>query len=238
KDPSRPGLHAGAGGLQLGLRNQHQRNAQRGRGDNDAALAAFELGRRDQVERRRRDAGAGKRIADDGADVGGGGALAASDTRDDHGLIQVHWVNGIAARQVSIRPIGSARAIATRMSSPPKPARRASSSASASSVTALTTRRPPGRSASMAASRRLASLAPPPTKTASGRASPSKAAGALPSTISSVGTPNAAALRRTRAARSPRASTDRPASIRSPPTPRRRPHPRAIRPAAGTTPTM
>ena len=63
KDPFRPGLHAGAGGLQLGPWNQHQWNAERSRGHDDAALAAFKLGRRDQVERRRRDAGTGERIA-------------------------------------------------------------------------------------------------------------------------------------------------------------------------------
>ena len=71
-------------------------------------------------------------------------------------------------------------------------------------VTALTTNRPPGRSARTAASSTL--LAPPPMNIASGCASPANAAGATPSMTSSPGTPNAAALRRMREARSLRAS--------------------------------
>ena len=113
------------------------------------------------------------------------------------------------------------------------------------SVTALTTRRPPERSA---VERRIdtpGSLAPPPMKMASGGGKPAKRRPArCPRRSSSPGTPNAAALRRMRAARSGsaldgdrRAARGRRASIRSRPSRSPRRYPTAVRRGAAPAPT-
>src|SRR5205807_6293531 len=62
----------------------------------DALLAALELGRRDEVERLRRQSRAIKRILDRGADVRRRRAFATADPGDDHGLAQTHCVTGSA----------------------------------------------------------------------------------------------------------------------------------------------
>ncbi len=147
-------------GLKVGLRNQNKRHAERGGHRGESVLVTFELGRGDEVECPRREAGASECIGNHGADVVRRRAFAATDARDDHGFSHTHWVTGSAGRQACMPPMGSTRAIATRVSSPPSVARRAKSSASVSTVTALTTNRPPGRSAAAAAA--SAPAAPPP----------------------------------------------------------------------------
>ena len=53
-----------------------------------------------------------ERRANGGFDVRRGRAAAATDAGDDHGLVQRHWVIGIAGRQTLLPPNGSARDIA------------------------------------------------------------------------------------------------------------------------------
>ena len=76
-----------------------------------------------------------------------GRARAGADEVDGHGLVAAHWTTGICARQPVKPPIGSAWAMAMRVSVPPRCARAATTTCSLSSVTALATSRPPGASA-------------------------------------------------------------------------------------------
>jgi hypothetical protein len=48
-----------------------------------------------------------------------GGARAGADEVDRHGLVQTHWVIGMAGRHPVIVPTGSARDRAMRVSEPP-----------------------------------------------------------------------------------------------------------------------
>ena len=90
--------------------------------------------------------------------------------------------------------MGSTCDTAMRISAPPISFRQRNSSASPSAVTTLATRRPPPLSAVQQVSIRPGAVMPPPIKTASGGSRPSSARGAGPVTISSPGTPRAAAL--------------------------------------------
>ena len=103
-------------------------------------------------------------------------------------------------------PTGPAREISIRVSEPPHWDWHFSKALSVSKVTALTTSRPMGRNAAREASRMPGTVAPPPMNTASGGVSPSKASGAAASISCRCGTPQAAAFRLIRAARSARRS--------------------------------
>ena len=171
-------------------------------------------------------------------------ALAAADARNDHGFTQLHCVTGMAGRQACHRAdrrcpgdgdadqFAAVPGVLGKQQRPPSPASRHW--------------RPAGHRRAAPRWPRPStpsSLPPPPMKMASGVCRPASAFGAAPSTTSSPGTPQAAALRRMRAARSDRprsqwrASTDRPASIRCRSSRSRRRYPTAVRRAAAPAPT-
>src|SRR5262249_12073782 len=160
------GFGARACGLKVGLRNENERHAERGGRRGEALLVTFELGRGDEVECPRRDAGARECIGNHSADVVCRRAFAATDTRDDHGFSHPPGARGRPGRRLCFPPGGPPRATAPEFGPPRGVAGRAMSSASVSPVTALPTTRPRGRSAPIAAS--SAPAAPPPMKSASG----------------------------------------------------------------------
>src|SRR5215468_120104 len=190
----------------MALRYQDKGRADCRCGYRNTRFIAFGVRCRDQTKLRYRTAYAGKRRLDRRLDIDGPRAFAASDAGDNHDLIHVHWVTGMAGRQAVLPPVTSARVIANRVSSPPRVPWRAISRPSVSRVTALTTSRPPARSIDVTASTTPGLLAPPPMKIASGWERPSSTKELSPSITSSPGTPNIAALRRMRAARSWRRS--------------------------------
>src|SRR5262249_62139067 len=106
-------------------RNQNKRHAERGGRRGEAVLTTLELGRGDEIEFLRRDAGASECIGNHRADVVRRRAFAATDARDDHGFSHPHWATRSAGRQACMPPMGSTRAIATPGSSPPHVAWRA-----------------------------------------------------------------------------------------------------------------
>src|SRR5690606_12437545 len=63
-----------------------------------------------------------------------GRARPGANEMNGHGLVQLHWVIGMAGRQAVMLPTASARATERRLSDPPRVENRASSRASNSSV--------------------------------------------------------------------------------------------------------